>query len=269
MNKKWFLSLIIAALVALLAACGDGDESAEDNNDESETQEEESADNEAAPEGGEGGEQPQMPEPDMEGVPDVVAEVNGEEIAKEEFENTYTTRFQQATMQSQMSGQEVDEDQLKQQVADSMIGMELLIQEADNSGVEASEEDINTTLDELVEMNGLESKDDFLTAMEEQGMGEEEVMSQVELQAKIDKLIASETGDIEPSEEELQEMYDQLVAQQEQQGGEGEGSEEAEIPSFDELKPDLEKQLISQEEGKAVQTLVENLREDADVTVHL
>lgn len=262
LNKKWLLSLSLAVLMAVMAACGDTDESAEDNNEDSEAQEEEQ---EEPAEGSEAA--PEMPEPDLEGIPDVVAEVNGEEISREEFETTYQGQFQQASMQSQMTGQEVDQDQLKGQVAESMIGSELLVQEANNSDYDASEEEIDKTLDELVEMNQLESQDEFMTAMEEQGMAEEELMSQLELQVKVDKLIADEAGDMEPTEEELQELYDQFSAQQEQMGGED--GEEAEVPSFEEMKPDLEQQLKNQKEAEASQTLVEKLREDADVTNNL
>ncbi|UJL47380.1 SurA N-terminal domain-containing protein [Virgibacillus sp. NKC19-16] len=263
MSKKWLLSLLLAVLIAVLAACGgDTEEPAEDNSEDSETQEEGSAE-----EGGGEEAAPEMPEPDLEDVPDVVAEVNGEEISKEEFETTYQGQFQQASMQSQMSGQEVDQDQLKGQVAESMIGTELLIQEANNSDYEASEEETNEILDELVELNQLESQDEFMTAMEEQGVGEEELMSQLQLQVKIDKLIADEAGDTEPTEEELQELYDQFAAQQEQMGGEN--GEEAEVPSFDEMKPDLEEQVRNQKEAEASQVLVEQLRENADITNHL
>ncbi|WP_204497495.1 SurA N-terminal domain-containing protein [Aquibacillus albus] len=272
LNKKWLLSLTLAGIVTFTAACGNEGETTEDNNEEAETQEEEVAAEQGAEEGGEGGagegaeqgaEQPKMPEPDLEGIPDVVAVVNGEEISKEEFQTVYEGQFQRAAMQSQMSGQEVNQDQLKQQIAESMIGQELLIQEANNSGFEASQEDIDETLNGLVEQNGLESKDEFMAALEEQGMDEAEVMSQLEIQVKLDQLIASESGDIEPTEEELEEAYEQVKAQQEQMGG------DSEVPSFEEVKPNLKQQLKSQKEAQVIQTLVEELRQNADVTVNL
>ncbi|MFC7064088.1 SurA N-terminal domain-containing protein [Halobacillus seohaensis] len=261
LNRKWLLSLSLAFLLSVTVACNDTDESAEDNNEETETQEEDG-------EGSEGNtEQPQMPEPDLEGIPEVVAEVNGEEIAAEEFKTTYEGQFQQMAMQSQMTGQEVDQDQLKKQIAESMVGQELLIQEANSRDIEVSEEEIDETLTGLAEQNGVESKDEFLAALEEQGMGQEEVMSQVEMQVKLDQVIASEAGDIEPTEEELEQAYEQVKAQQEQMS-EGNG-ESAEIPSFEEAKPDLIEQVKRQKKGQATQTLVEQLREDADVTVNL
>ncbi len=270
MNKKWLLTLSLTTTMAAVAACGDAENSGEENNAEEPTQEEEPAenseaseDNEASQDGEETAEQPEMPEPDLEDIPDVVAEVNEEEILKEEFETNYKGQFMQAVQQSQMTGKEVDQDQLKVQIAENMVGTELLVQEAENEGYDSSEEEVNETLDEIVAQNGLESNDDFFSALEEQGTGEEEVMSQIEMQVKVDQLIESVSGDIEPTEEELKEAYEQVKAQQEQMG------EDAEVPSFEEVKPDLKEQLIMQKQGEETQKLIEKLREEADVTINL
>ncbi|WP_422122105.1 SurA N-terminal domain-containing protein [Planococcus sp. X10-3] len=252
--KKMLLSLLIGASVIVTAACSDTDENANEEGTPTEEQ--------APEENGETAEQPEMPEPDLEGVPDLVAEVNGEEINKEEFESAYTAQFQQMAMQAQMSGQEVDQTQLKEQIAESLVSQELLVQETANRNIEASEEEVNETLTALAEQNGLASSEEFLTALEEQGLSEEEVMGQVESQVKVEKLIAEESGESEASEEELQEFYDQMKAQQEEAGGE-------ELPPFEDIKSELEAQLVQQKENEAVQELVAKLREGADVTVHI
>ena len=256
--KKMLLSLLIGASVMVTAACSDTDENAKE---ETPTEEQAAGENGEAAEG-ETAEQPEMPEPDLEGVPDVVAEVNGEEIIKEDFESAYTAQFQQMAMQAQMSGEEVDEAQLKEQVAESLVAQELLVQETENRDIEASDEEVNETLTALAEQNGLASSEEFLTALEEQGLSEDEVMEQVASQVKVDKLIAEESGDSEASEEELQEFYDQMQAQQEEMGGE-------ELPPFEDIKTELEAQLVQQKENEAVQALVAELREGADVTVHI
>lgn len=256
--KKWFLTLSLGTSLVVLAACGGTDESADTENTDPETQEEA-----PAAEGEEGAEQPQMPEPDLEGIPDVVAEVNGEEVSKEEFETAYTGQFQQVAMQAQMSGQEVDQNELKQQLAEGLVGQKLLVQEVENQNLTASEEEVNQTLDEMAQQNGLESKDEFLAALNEQGMPEDEVMSEIETQVKVDQLVAEAAGDTNPTDEELETVYEQVKAQQEQMGG------EEEIASFDELRPELEAQVKAQKEGEATQNLVAELREDADVTINL
>lgn len=264
MNKKWLLSLFLALFIVVLTACNNDDESAEDTNDETETQEQEAAeDSETA-----SSEQPQMPEADLEDIPEVVAEVNGEKIQREAFETAYQGQLQQVAMQAQMSGQEqeIDQDQLKGQVAEGMVGQQLLIQEATSRDFEVSDEAVDEVLNRLVKQNGLESQDEFLAALKEQGTEQEEVMSQIELQVKVDQLVASESGDIEPSDEELQTYYDQLVQQQEQMAGD---DGEVEIPSFDEAKPTLVEQLKSQKETEATKVLIERLRKNADVTINL
>ncbi len=265
--KKWLSSLTIIGSLLLLGACNGDEEAA---TEDTESTEETAPESGAAAEGEEGAgaeegtaEQPEMPEPDLEDVPDVVAKVNDTEIEKAEFEEAYNMQFQQMAMMSQMSGEEVNQDDLKKQVADGLVSQELLLQEADNRDLEVTEEDKNGVLDSLVEQNGMESQDDLFAAFEEQGMPEDEVMSQVEMQVKVDKLIAEEAGDIEPSEEELQEVYDAQVAQMEQM------ETEEEPPAFEEMEPQLKEQVVQQKEGEAAQALVADLKENADVTVHI
>ncbi|WP_416149672.1 SurA N-terminal domain-containing protein [Salipaludibacillus sp. HK11] len=264
-NKKAFLALPLSAAL-VLAACGgendaDNNNNGENNNEENIVDEEGNNDVSDAEDGeiAEQPEMPEMPEPDLEDVPDVVAIVNGVEILKEEFEINYVGVFQQASMESMMSGQEVDQDNLKERVAENLISTEILLQEAENRGFDATEEEIDETLEGLAINNGLESKDDFLAALEEQGMSEDEVMSQIETQVKIDQLVAVESGDTEPTDEEIEEFYDQLVAQQEEMGS------EEEIPSFDEIKPEIEEIVKEQNDSEVFQSFFEQLREDADI----
>src|SRR5699024_6269935 len=159
--------------ILLLSACGDDKEE----------------------EATEDGEEMELPEPSVDDVPDVVAEVNGEEILKDEFVDTYTSLFMNEAMQAQLSGAEVDEEELKLNVVEGMIGNELLTQKAEEKGYEAEDEDVDEILDNLVEQNGLETTEDLFSALEEQGLDEEEVRTQLSMQVKIDKLIAEETGD--------------------------------------------------------------------------
>lgn len=255
MIKKWFLTIVLGGSMAALAACGG--ETAEETNGEDTSQEEVATDQES-----ESDEQPEMPEPDLEGIPDVVAEVNGEEIAKAEFESAYTGQFQQLAMQAQMTGQEVDQAQLKEQIVESLVAQELVVQETENQKLTASDEQTDAAIEELVQQNGLESSDELLAALEEQGISEDEVMEQIQTQVKVDQLITEEAGEINPTDEELQTFYDEAQAQQEKAGGE-------ELPAFEEVKPQLEEQVRMQKEGEAIQALVAKLREEAEVTINL
>ncbi|GGA66533.1 SurA N-terminal domain-containing protein [Ornithinibacillus halotolerans] len=255
MSKKWLLSISVVMLIFIMAACSDNDSADGENSNTNDAN------------NGEVGEQTEAPKPDLENIPDVVAEVNGEEISKEEFESVYQTQFQQVMMQAQFTGQEVDQDQLKGQIIDALIGQKLVLQEADNRGLEASEEAVNETIDSLVTQNGFETQDELFDAFKVQaGMEKEEVLAEIEMQVKVEKLIASESGDAEPTKEELQEVYDTYVAQLEQVSKE---DEEVEIPSFEEMEADLINHVKSQKESETYQKLVEKLQEDADITKNL
>ncbi|WLR51123.1 SurA N-terminal domain-containing protein [Bacillus tianshenii] len=262
MNKRWLLSLLLVALVSVTAACGNGEEAGKDTNKEAETQQEESAENKKSEKTSK---QPEMPKPDFEGVPKVVAVVNGEDIPRKEFEDVYTGQFQQAALQSQMSGQEVNQEQLRKQVVDGMVNQELLTQEANSGNYTASEEEVNQFLDKVVKQNGLESKEKLMKMLEKQGMDKEEVMSQVKTQVKVDQLIESKHGEVKVTEQELKKAYEQTKKMQSQMGG----GEKAKMPSFEEMKPKLKEQVEGQKKAEATQSIVKKLREDAEVKINL
>ncbi|MPV36364.1 SurA N-terminal domain-containing protein [Georgenia subflava] len=264
MLKKTLLGVGLALSLFGVAACGSADQEASRGATSSATEQQSPG---AAGQAPGAGEQPEMPEPDLAGIPEVVAEVNGEQIGKEDFVAAYEGQFQQMAMQAQMAGEDLDQDQLKKQTAENLVGTELLVQEADRRELTATQEQMDSTLDELAQQNGLGSAEEFLNALGEQGMPEDEVRAQLEMQVKLDQLVAEEAGDTAPTEDELRALYDQMVGQQEQlapEGGEG-----AETPPFEEMRPQLEQQLRSQKEGEAAQALVGELREGADVTIHV
>ncbi|WP_216699751.1 SurA N-terminal domain-containing protein [Arthrobacter sp. H5] len=257
LKKKWLVSLALAGAVSVMTACGTPSDEGSPESQQTAPAEGSTAEGEA----------PAMPEPDLEGIPDVVASVNGTDILKEEYTTIYEGQFQQSAMQSQMSGQEVDQDQLKTQVVENMIGTELLIQEAGNRGIEASEEAKTETLNGLAESNQLGSPEEFIAKMGEQGMDEKEVNAQLETQVQLDQLIAEETGEVKPTEEELKAAYEEAKTQQEQMGEAG--GEAPEVPPFEELRPQLEEQFKAQKESEVTEALVTSLREKADVTINL
>lgn len=258
LRTRTVLGLSLAASLIALSACGGGgDESSSAGAAEEPTSESsETASSEGDTE--EGG-------PDLEGIPDVVAEVNGEEVTKDEFIPVYEAQFQQAASQAQMTGQAPDEDALKKQTADNLVSTELLVQEAESRGFEVTEEDVDAELETLAQQNQMKDVDELIAALEEQGATEEEARAQLEQQMVIDLLVADEGGDEEPTEQELRKVYDQ-AKQQQAQMGEQAGQP---IPPYAKVRPQLVEQAKSQQQGEVAQALVDDLREDADITINL
>ena len=92
--KTMGIAIGTAAAVLTLGACGGADgggEQAPAATDSAAQGQDPAASGEAA----------SATEPDLSDVPDVVAEVNGEEITKDDFSGPYESQFQQQAMQSQ------------------------------------------------------------------------------------------------------------------------------------------------------------------------
>jgi hypothetical protein len=244
-KKKWLMSAVLAGSLAFATGCA--------GNTEAEPAPSESAASTPA----------EAPTPDLEGIPDVVGTVNGLDITKEEFTTSYEGAFQQMAMQSQVTGQEVDQEQLKTQTLDNLIGQKLLIQEADKRGIEASEDQIAATTDELMKTNQFATTEELFAALEERGIPKDEATEQIKQQVRLDALIAEEGGDAAPTEEELKAAYEEAKSSgaAAQQGGE--------VPPYEELKPQLEQQAKQQKKADAAIALVEKLRESGDVVSNL
>lgn len=256
------LARVAAAVTAVtvLAACGGDSETSSDDASESSAGDAAAATSEA-PSGEEG-----AAEADLEGLPEVVATVDGEEIPSEDFVEAYEAAFQQASLQAQQTGVEVDQAELKQETAENLVSNLLLAQAADDADISPSEDEVDATIEELATENGVPSAQEFLTVLESQGFTEDEVRAEVENQLKIEEYITQE-GDVEaPSEDEVRELYETIAGQEAPEGADG---AEATLPPFDDVEEQLEQQLEQEAQSAAVQTLLEDLRADADVTINL
>jgi peptidyl-prolyl cis-trans isomerase SurA len=254
------LGALSIAAVLTLSACGGG--SGSDSGDAAAEPSSSSSPSDDASDGAAAGTQP-----DLDAIPDVVAEVNGEEVTKEEFVPIYEAAFAQAASQAQMGGEAPDEEQLRKQTADDLVDTELLAQEAEARELEVSDEDVDAELTDLAEQNGMKSADELLAAVEQQGVTPEQARDQVETQLLVEQLVADENGPIEPTEKELRALYAQVKEQQAQTGQSGQGAQQ--VPPFAQVRDQLVEQATNQEIGKVATTLLEDLRADADITINL
>ncbi|WP_240375457.1 SurA N-terminal domain-containing protein [Bacillus piscicola] len=263
MKRNWIIGITLALLISLLAACGDDNASDNQTDNEADKQQETEAP-----------EQPKAPEPDMSEIPDVVAEVNGEKITKEDFKPVYVSTLNNYSVQGLYDEKQDKngemEKQIQQQTVEQLIGQQLLIQEAEKRDLEASDKEVNEKITSLKEQFG--SDEQFEEALKSSKVTEEDLASDLKKQVKIQKLVKDETGTVKVSEKEVKDMYKQMTEAQKEGNKDEEGKDKEskqEIPSFEELKPQIEAQLKSQKEGEEIQKLVDKLRENGDVTVNL
>ncbi|MEY8656628.1 MULTISPECIES: rod-determining factor RdfA [Brachybacterium] len=267
--RRTLAALTLTAALGLTAACSGGQDDPSQASD---------GGGQAAPAASDGGGQaapgasdgggaagdPQAQEADVSDVPEVVATVNGTEITKDDFVQTYQSQYQQMAMQQQAGGQAPDEEQLKTQVAEQLVNNELLRQGAEDAGIKATDKDIDTTLDEIAKQSGLGSGDEVVSALEQQGISAEQVRQDAASQFAITTYIEQEADIAEPSDEELKAQYDAMVEQQSAAGGSAE-----EVPSFEEMKDQLAQQATMQQQNEAATEIAGKLRESGDVTINV
>jgi len=254
-TRKLLTAAASAACLIALASCADSPEP------ENAEQAPDAQEQEGTGEAPEPGDMPEMPEPDVGDVPDVVATVNGTDLSGEDFITLYQVQFQQMAMQSQMSGQEPDQEQLRAQTLDSMIDSELLVQDAQDRGYEATDDDVQNLLEETANANQMGSVDELVEAYGAQGITEAQLRDDAQTQILVEELIDNDIEVAEPTEDEVVELYETMGL------GEGEGEEGG--YSLDEIRPELETQIRNQNRGEAVNAHVADLREGADIDTHM
>lgn len=199
-----------------------------------------------------------LPEPDLDGLPEVIVEVDGVEIGREAFVELYERQFEQVAMQVQMTGEEIDQQALREYTAQSMVDTQLLLDEAAERSIEPTEEEVSAVVEQFAASSGM-STDDFFAALEQEGVDRETALAEITDQTALEELYAEEAGELNPSEEELRSRYDAIAEQ---------AGPDAGLPSFEEARPTLESELQREHENTAVQALVEELRADAEITYH-
>jgi len=225
MIKRFMISIMLTLLV-VLAACGDDGDEAENPEAPVEEQVEFSDEERVDPE-------------------TLVATVNGYEIKGDRYNPIYT----QVKMQMAQFGQDVsDLDLLKEQTLDVLVEQQLIRQDAETIGIDITEDEVQNEFDELKEQN----EEQLNIVLEEFGLTEEEFKIQLRDDLITAEYIESEL-DIEVTDEEVEEFYEQLREENE------------EIEGLDEMEELIRAQLENQKTQEQLPEKVEELRENAEI----
>lgn len=253
MTKKRILLIGISILMIFaLSACGDNG----DNGDE-ETGEENGS-TEAGSEDMDG------PEPlDIEdfAADEAILIINDEEVSREEFDVQFERTKQ---MVAQQYGIDLDAEEnsmllpeLQHQTIDNLIGQRVLTQEAENQGMEVTDEEIEQNIGMLIEQFG--GEEGFQEALEADNLTEEDLENLVYEELLISQLFEAKLDfdGIEVSDEEIEEFYEQYEMTMEQQG--------EEVPPLEEIEEQIVMQLQQQKSQEEQQAYVAELVDSSDV----
>lgn len=187
--------------------------------------------------------------------PDVVAVVNGEEVPKEELVESVINVQQQAQGQGMDVTTEGVQQMVQEQALTGLINTKLLIQAAEEAGVTVSEAQVDSELAQIEAQLGGEAA--LEARMNELGLEIADVRQDIAEQLLIDQYLTTETdaATVTVPEEEVRAFYDQLAANGQ------------ELPSFEELAPQIEAQLNAQGQQEIVANLIEELRTAAEIEI--
>lgn len=227
--KKYIAGLSILLVAIFLVACGD-------NNDN-----EEGA-NEAAPEQ----ETEQVEISDDEKVPDedTVAVINDEDVTGE----TYNIIYAQLKSFAGQSEQDVDQKEIQELTMDSLIDRTVLLQYAEEEGIEVSDEEAEDEIDTIKS----ENEENYENILEQFQMSEDGFKEQLRFELTLDKFKEKKI-DEDVTDEEVKEAYDELA------------DENEDVPELDEVEDELKANLLDQKTNEALQKKIDKVKEDAEI----
>ena len=183
-----------------------------------------------------------------------VATVNGEGIEKRLFD----VRFVQLTANYETQGIAfADEEtiQLRDQILEDMISERLLIQYAKEQGIPEQEELVEQEY-QLI-LSQFENEEELKKQLSNNNTSIQDMRTSISEQFMIRELASqqAEQGDIEISQEEIQQAYDDVVS-----GG-------AEVPPFEEVQEQVEEFVRQQKISQLIEVLLEQLRTKSSIEI--
>jgi len=181
---------------------------------------------------------------------EVVAHINGTDVTGDEYNLAYL----QTKVQLFQLGEDVDDqDSVRERALDALVERELLKQDAEEKGVEISEEEIDSEIEEIKQ----EDEEQFKSFLDEYHFTESSFKMQLAFEMLYDKYVAEEFPDIDVSEKEVEEFYQEIK------------DENEDIGELEDVEDMLKTGLKQEKEGEKMQERIEELKEKAEVDMKI
>lgn len=191
-----------------------------------------------------------------------VAIVNGEEISKEDFDYTVeriAMNYEQQGLSLEGEHGEKVLEGIREEAMDILVEERILLQEAIKNGHEISDEEVREEFEAL--KGQFQSEDDFNQILEMNLLTEERLKRMLKTEMHIERYFQDMTGDIEVPEEEIRAAYDGYY--EEIKGTEMEEG----FPSYEEIRLDLEFEIIQEKQNREFRNIIDNLKENSEIKI--
>lgn len=238
--KKWTL-LIILSLTMFLVACSDDEAESDEQANQAENQEDQAQQQEPL----------EISDEEVVNEGESVVVVNGSEVNG----TTYNAAYSLVKSMMHQSGQDTsDLDALKDQTVDFLVEQELMLQEANNVGIEVTDKELE---EELKAYKESADEGQFNTMLEQLNMTEENFKNQLRYDLTTMEYVEQEF-EVEVTDKEVEELYNQMTEQ-----SEGEAQELSEVE--DQLRASIEQQKQQQQYAQKVEELKESAEIDKKI----
>ncbi len=237
-KKKWTVALSGFVLAIGIAGCSNSEDNAKENDDTNKKQEEQQSE--------EGNKQDDNKQ---EATGDVAAVVNGEEISMDKF-NKQLERQKSMMKQNGMELKDEQLNQMKSKILSQLINTEILLQKANEEGIEATEKKVNERYESMTKDYSQEEIDKIL---EQNNTTVDKLKQDLSKQIKIDEYVAKNTEEVKVTDEEIQKRYDSMKKNNDK------------LPALDKVKPQLKQQIQKSKESQQMSKLLEKLREESEI----
>ena len=190
----------------------------------------------------------------------VVAVVNGTKIYQKEFDESVALIEQNALQ----GGADITDAQIsieiRNQALETLINNTLIISGAQKAGLTASPEKVTETYNLLVTQNG--GAEELAKRMAEIGLTEEQLQKNIRDRILADAFIEQET-DIETlkiPDEEIRKVYEEVKAS---------APKGSEFPPFEEVRPQIEAQLLTEKQHVMMTELFAKLRTEGKIEMKI
>lgn len=165
----------------------------------------------------------------------------------------YNLMYIQTKIQLYNFGSDISDTELiKEMSLNTLVEQELLIQSANEEGIEVTKEEVEEQYDELMAENG----EDVMAFLDEYKLETDAFKNQISFSLYLNEYMESFLQ-VDLSEDEVKEFYEQLKEENEN------------TAEFDEIKDQIEERLIALKQEEKVKNILDDLKEKSKIEIHI
>jgi peptidyl-prolyl cis-trans isomerase SurA len=203
--------------------------------------------------------------------------VNGENIYASEYEKVVDRMvwsYEQQGMDFEGEDGEILMQDIRDGVLEHLVQQRVMMQEADNLGLTISEEEVSAEFESL--KSQFETEEAFQNVLDRTMFTEEELRETLHTEMTIEALLQRAVDGITVEESEIIALYENYEAQYEMQREILESSEEEiteeelamiQLPPYEDIKNDLELQILKEKQQEHMIIYVEELKEASEIEI--